>query len=82
MSDQDIMYVGELIMKFDDTLNKIRRESIRGDGSIDTIKRGFDFEKLMVRYLKEDSLYKTEYTNTKQFNEWYSETDTGIDIIA
>ena len=36
----------------------------------------------MIRFLKNDPLYGSEFTEVKRWHDWYREPDTGVDIIA
>ncbi|MDE0091497.1 MAG: DEAD/DEAH box helicase family protein [Thaumarchaeota archaeon] len=47
-----------------------------------TTQLGTDFEKMIVEYLKHDSIYGPQFAKVKRWYDWYQEPDTGIDIIA
>ena len=75
---------------FDQALANIRaRAGITGkvgnttkENSKKTTQLGIDFERMIVEYLRHDSIYGPQFTQVKRWYDWYQEPDTGIDIIA
>ena len=72
---------------FDQALAYIRTKSgIAANDDISMVKKtvqlGVDFERLIVKYLRHDSIHGSEFTKVKRWYDWYHEPDTGIDIIA
>ena len=47
-----------------------------------SVQLGTDFEKMVVEYLKYDSIYGSEFEQVKRWYDWYQEPDTGIDIVT
>ncbi|MYJ58711.1 MAG: hypothetical protein F4088_07675, partial [Chloroflexi bacterium] len=68
---------------FDQALKDIRDRTFNPeDGSVRTTERGKAFERLMIHYFRNDSIFRDEFVEVKGWDEWYNEPDTGIDIVA
>ncbi len=77
-----------IVETFDQALARLRAETddekdISHKGSkVSKTERGIRFEKLMLHYFKNDSIYKNEFKEVKLFHDWYREPDIGIDLVA
>ncbi len=74
-----------MVVTFDQALEKIRKETddeTEKGSSVHKTQRGNKFERLMLHYFKNDSIYKNEFKDVKLWYDWFHEQDTGIDLVA
>ncbi len=77
-----------IVETFDQALARLRAETddekdiSRKGSKVSKTERGVRFEKLMLHYFKNDSIYKNEFKEVKLFHDWYREPDIGIDLVA